>query len=206
MKTPLEPKVSGATPRTNVARLLTQSSLWEETGQHLTSGHIHLDPNHNLDEYVTVDLGASRKVIPMARVPGKVNYTKLVHQANKTKSKVKKSQIEAYAKWQKKLGKKSNKLDALDAKLRKVLKEIEAAEESRKDNQKALQRYLRMVEGAFKELQIYKQVPVHGKVPQPPKNIIALNSLSIVVVGMIVYLAAIKSYMALSEALSTKDA
>ena len=142
----------------------------------------------------------------MARVPGKINYTKLVYQAKKTKSKVKKNQIEAYTKWQKKLGKKSNKLDVLDDKIRKILKEIEAAEKNREDDQKALQRYLRMVEGALKELKTYKQVAVSGKVPLPPQKITSLNALSLYVGGMIVYLLAVKSYMALSEALSKKDA
>jgi hypothetical protein len=141
----------------------------------------------------------------MARIPGKINYAKLVYQADKTKSKVKLNKIEAYEKWQKKLGKKSKKLDALDDKLRKMLKEIEVAEKNREEDQKTIQRFLRMVEGALKELKTYKQVPVPEKMPLPPKNITALNSLSLVVMAMIVYLAAVKSYMALSEALSKKD-
>lgn len=141
----------------------------------------------------------------MARIPGKVNYTKLVHQAERTKSKVKKNQIQAFEKWQKKLGKKSARLDALDDKLRKILKEIEDAEKERKDEQVALRRLAKMVEGAHKELKTYQQVPVPGKMPLPPRNINALNSLSIVVVGMIAYLAMVKGYMAVCEALSKSD-
>ncbi len=139
----------------------------------------------------------------MARLPRKTNYTKLVYQANKTKSKVKTNQIEAYAKWQKKLGKKSVKLDALDDKLRKLLKDIE---KQNSDDEKALRSLLRLVEGAHKELQTYKQVPVPGKVPPPPKNITALSSLALVVIGYIAYVATVKTYMAMCEALSKKDA
>lgn len=142
----------------------------------------------------------------MARVPGKVNYAKLVYQAQKTKKNYTKSQIDAYAKWQKKLGKKSNKLDALDDNLRKIKKELEAMEKKRNEDNKALMRLLRMVEGAYKEMQTYKQVPVPGKFPAPPKNISAVSALSAAVVLMIAYVAAVKLYMAACEALSKKDA
>lgn len=140
----------------------------------------------------------------MARLPTKVNYTKLVHQAHKTKSKVKTNKINAYAKWQKKLGKKSKGLDAQDKKLRSIHKKAVEADKNAKNKEKALQDLLEMLEGAFKELQTFKDVPVPGTMPTAPKNITALSSLAVVVAGYIAYIAAVKAYMALSEALSQK--
>ncbi len=139
----------------------------------------------------------------MARLPAKVNYAKLTYEAEKTKSKVKQNKIEAYAKWQKKLGGKSRKLDKLDDNLRKLRKTLEDFEKKQVEDAKALRSLLRMIEGAYKELQVYRQVPVDSNFPPPPpKNQIALGSMIAVVGAMIVYLAAVKSYMALAEALS----
>ena len=138
----------------------------------------------------------------MARPPGKVNYVKLVDQAQRSKSKVKQNKIAAYHDWQKKLGKKSKGLDKLDDKLRKLHDDLQKAEKKRADDKKALERFGRMVEGALKELQVYKSVPVPGKLPPPPKNITAISSLTVVVVAMIAYLALVKAYMATAEALS----
>lgn len=142
----------------------------------------------------------------MARIPAKQNYAKLVLQAEKSKSKVKQSQIDAYAKWQKKLGKKSKKLDALDDNFRKILKVIKAFEQKQQEDEDTARKLLRLVEGAHKELETYKQVPVPGKFPEMPKNITALSSISLAVGLMITYLALVKIYMATSEALTKKDA
>lgn len=143
----------------------------------------------------------------MARPPGRTNYTKLVHQAHRTKSKVKQNKIEAYRAWQKKLGRKSPKLDKIDDQLRKIHKELKSMEQKREEDKKAMQRFLRMLEGAYKELKTYKQVPVPGDFPQPPpKNAIAVGSILAVVVPMLVYLSALKAYMAMAEALSKEDA
>ena len=142
----------------------------------------------------------------MARLPAKANQAKLTSQAKKSKRKVKQIQIDAFAKWEKKLGRKSTKLDKLDDQLRKLHKDLEDLEKRREDKQKALQSLMRMIEGAYKELKTYKQVPVDSPFPPPPpKNITGVGSLTVVVTAMIVYLAAVKSYMAMAEALSKKD-
>ena len=141
----------------------------------------------------------------MARIPRKTNYAKLVYEAERTKSKVKKNQIDAYQKWQQKLGKKAQGLDALDDRLRKINDAVELAEKSDGDKKQAIQRLGKMIEGAFKELETYKSVPVPGKLPDYPKNLTSLGSMAIVLAPMIAYLAAVKAYMAMSEVLSKKD-
>jgi len=139
-------------------------------------------------------------------VPPKVNYAKLIHEADRTKSKVKQNRIQAFQKWQKKLGRKSRKLDKLDDDLRKLLKNLKDEEKRKEDKRKAIESLLDMVNDAYKELKTYKSVPVDAPFPPaPPKNVTGLGSLVVVVSAMIVYLAAVKSYMAMAEALSKKD-
>ena len=138
----------------------------------------------------------------MPRAVKFTNYTKLVANAQKSKKNVRQNKIEAYQTWQAKVGKKSTKLDKHEATLRKALKEIER---DAKDKDKTLKRILRLLEGVHKEMKTYKEVPVGQKLPDIPKNTISLASISLVMVSMIAYIAAIKAYMALAEALSSKD-
>lgn len=142
----------------------------------------------------------------MHRLPPKRNYTKLTYQAQKSKRKVSQNQIAAFQKWQKKLGRKSARLDKLDDKLRKLHTDLKDQEKRREDKRKALESLLDMVNDAHKELKTYKSVPVDAPFPPaPPKNVTGVGSLVVVVGAMIVYLAAVKSYMAMAEALSKKD-
>lgn len=141
----------------------------------------------------------------MPTVPGKANYAKLVHEAQKTKSKFKKSQIEAYSKWQRKLGKKSSNLDKIDEDLRKIYKEIEAADKKKQEDHKMRQRFLKIIEGALKEIKTFKEVPVQGKLPDMPKNTIALGALLPIVAAILGYVVALKAQMAICEAMSKKD-
>lgn len=141
----------------------------------------------------------------MVRVPRKVNLNKLVMEAEATKSKVKKSKIEAYLKWQKKLGRKSSKLDQIDANLRACLKKIEAESSAKEKNVKALADLLKMINEAHKELKEYQQIPAGPSLPPPPKNVTAVQSLVVVVTALLAYIAAVKVYMAMAQALSKKD-
>ncbi|MFY9211600.1 MAG: hypothetical protein WAO69_10765 [Aestuariivita sp.] len=142
----------------------------------------------------------------MARVPRQINFTKLVHAADRTKQKVKKNKVAAYQKWQKKIGKRASKLDRWDVLLRDALKKSEAAQKKREDEMKALADLMEIVTGAHKELKLYKEVPVKDSLPPPPKNITSLQSISVVIAAYILYLGAVKAYMAMANALSKETA
>ena len=130
-------------------------------------------------------------------------YNKLVLNAQKSKHKVKQNKIAAYTKFQSKLGKKNKKLDAADAKLRKALKDIEAEKDA---NEKTLMRVLRMLEGVHKDIKMFKEIPVGQTIPAMPKATIGLSSIAVVLTAMIAYVAAVKMYMAMADALSQEKA
>ena len=138
----------------------------------------------------------------MGSNPRFTSYPKLVLEAERSKQKVKTAQIGAYQKWQKKLGAKAARLDKIDKDLRDLQTIVEDAAQRAEEDDKTRKRILRLLEGAYKELETFREIPVKESLPPPPKNIVALSTVSGAIVLMLVYLAAVKAYMAMAEALS----
>lgn len=140
----------------------------------------------------------------MARPTSFVNFNKLVLQAHKTKKNIKENKKKAYEDWQRKLGKKAQKLDRLDTTLRDTLKEIESAIKERSDDVKMQSRFMSIIVKAQKELKYYKSVPIKESLPPVPVNTTNLQATALVLMAMILYITALKAYMALAKALQDK--
>jgi DNA repair exonuclease SbcCD ATPase subunit len=124
--------------------------------------------------------------MPAPRTDGR-NPTKTRLDASESKQKTAIAKKEQMAAWMQKMQKDGARMDKRLADLSKRAKVIEDLMKKKDDTKKAVEDFADMLAGMLKELKTFSEVPVPGKMPEMPKNTIAMGSLLPVLLAAIAW-------------------
>jgi hypothetical protein len=124
--------------------------------------------------------------MPAPRSYGR-NPAKTRLEAKESKQKTSVAKKEQLAAWMQKMQKDGPKMDKRLADLSKRAKVIEDLMKKKEDTRKAVEDFADMLSGMLKELKTFSEVPVPGKMPEMPKNTIAMGTLLPVMIAAIAW-------------------
>jgi hypothetical protein len=124
--------------------------------------------------------------MPAPRSDGR-NPAKTRLEAKESKQKTSVAKKEQLAAWMQKMQKDGPKMDKRLADLSKRAKVIEDLMKKKEDTRKAVEDFADMLSGMLKELKTFSEVPVPGKMPEMPKNTIAMGTLLPVMIAAIAW-------------------
>jgi hypothetical protein len=120
------------------------------------------------------------------------NPTKTRLDAKESKKNVALNKKAQEAAWKVKLKKDGGKVDRLLADLQARAKKIADMMKKKEDTKKAVEDFADILLGALKEMKTFTEVPVREKLPDPPKNTVALASMLPVLIAAIAWWKAVR--------------